>query len=531
MTNTDKGTAFGGWPRVLRAQVAVAVALIGSAVIGGCGGTPARPSPGLPAAPTGLVARAGDAEVTLTWASVAGAAAYDVYFATSTGIASASARGPSVTSTTATVGALRNGTRYWFAVRALNASGEGPASTEVDATPAARVAFSQADLAGTWRFAVLSAGAGAGWARGALTVDPRGNAAVQGDGTGLPYADSAGRALPAGAGPFPVLLVDSAGHVRNAAEPAGSTFDAVLGAARRDVIVGTTSSGGTRSIAILLKHDPAVTFAAGSGSGTDISGWGGGGTGGGSRRIVYDQISTGAEPQEWEFAAGQIGQASTIQYASGGGAVLLPYLAPSGPPRPSDKTTALAIDAGGVVTESLAGIASDVRPVFLLDHGFMSDDRSLVVGVGLAPDPAAPAGTTAAGRHVLRVYHVTNVASTAVSADETTGTQADLVGTWAFRSLTVGAATRAASGTLTIDPEGAVSFSSWADDAGGTAPDGFVVTMLPPSLGLPGVTQLWGTLSDGVDPTLHGKLSYQKDLVVITRTEPTGGASFTVGLR
>lgn len=511
--------------------LALAGAVAGTA-LGACGGSPARFDPGLPTAPTSLRATPGDGEVTLSWAPVSNAAAYGVYYSTSSGVAIAAAtKGPVVAGTSATVSALANGTRYYFVVTAMNSRGESAPSSEADAVPLAAGAFSQADLAGTWRFAVISAGASAGWARGTITVDALGTATVQGAGASLPYADSAGNTRPDGSGPFAALLVDDAGHVRNAEDPAASTLDATLGATHRNLVVGTVSSGGTESLAILLRHDPAVAFAAGSGSGTDIAGWGGGGTGGGARKVVYDQISTGAAPEEWEFAAGQIGQSSSIQYATAGGAVLLPYLAPSNPPRPTNKTTALSIDANGVVTETLTGVSTDTRPVFLLDRGVMSDDKTLVVGVGLAPDPSAPAGTVAAGRHVLRVYHVTNAASTTSSADPTTGVQADLAGTWSFRTLTVGAGARSASGTLAIDAEGAVAFSSYSDTTGGAAPPGFVVTMLPDGLGLPGATQFWGTLGDGSDPTLHGKLSYDKDLFIVTRTESAGGSSFTVGLR
>jgi hypothetical protein len=511
----------------------VLVAVGAIAALGACGGSPSRYDPGQPAPPTSLRATPGDGQVTLAWDRVGNASAYSVYFSTAPGVSSAAGtKGPVVAATSTAVTALANGTRHYFVVTAINSRGESVVSNEVAAAPLAPRPFSQADLAGTWRFAVLSAGASAGWARGTIAVDDLGRVVLQGAGASLPYADSAGNSLPDGPGLFPILLVDGAtGQVRNAEDPAASTLDATLGATNRNVIVGTASSAGTESIAILLKHDPAVTFAAGSGSGTDISGWGGGGTGGGARKVVYDQISTGAAPQEWEFAAGQIGQSSSIQYATAGGAVALPYLAPSNPPRPTDKTTAFAIDANGVVTETLTGVSTDTRPVFLLDQGFMSDDRTLLVGVGLSPNPSAPAETIAVGRHVLRVYHVTNASSTTSSADTTTGVQADLAGTWAFRTLTVATDIRSASGTIDIDAAGAVTFSSYSDGAGGTAPPGFGMTMLPDSLGLPGSTQFWGTLADSLDPTLHGKLSYDKDLFVVTRTEATGSSSFTIGLR
>lgn len=89
----------------------------------------------LPAAPTGLVATAGNGQVSLSWSAVSGATGYTVKRSTVTGgpyavIATVTAS-PYVDST------VVNGTTYAYVLSATNASGEGSNSAEVTATPLA----------------------------------------------------------------------------------------------------------------------------------------------------------------------------------------------------------------------------------------------------------------------------------------------------------------------------------------------------------------------------------------------------------
>ena len=96
--------------------------------------TPSLPAP--PGAPSGLVATAGNAQVSLTWGSVSGATSYTVKSASS-------ASGPfnpvqpGVTATNFTHNGLNNGTTYFYVVSASNAGGEGPDSNVAQATPSA----------------------------------------------------------------------------------------------------------------------------------------------------------------------------------------------------------------------------------------------------------------------------------------------------------------------------------------------------------------------------------------------------------
>jgi len=93
-----------------------------------------------PGAPFALMAGAASGQVSLSWTapSVTGGSpvtGYNVYMSTVPG--AGGARIASVTATNYTANGLTNGRTYYFEVTAVNAAGEGPASTQVSATPVA----------------------------------------------------------------------------------------------------------------------------------------------------------------------------------------------------------------------------------------------------------------------------------------------------------------------------------------------------------------------------------------------------------
>ena len=90
----------------------------------------------VPAVPTGLAATAGNGTISLNWTAATGAASYNVYQGTSAGGEGATAVQSGLTSPSATVAGLTNGTRYYFKVAALDAGGASAQSAEASAVPA-----------------------------------------------------------------------------------------------------------------------------------------------------------------------------------------------------------------------------------------------------------------------------------------------------------------------------------------------------------------------------------------------------------
>jgi fibronectin type 3 domain-containing protein len=93
--------------------------------------------PVIPAAPTGLTATPGNAQVALNWTASSAATSYNVYRSTSSGGEGGTPFKTGVTSTSYTDSGLSNGTRYYYQVTAVNSSGESSKSSEVSTTPQA----------------------------------------------------------------------------------------------------------------------------------------------------------------------------------------------------------------------------------------------------------------------------------------------------------------------------------------------------------------------------------------------------------
>jgi fibronectin type 3 domain-containing protein len=99
--------------------------------------TPSAPATP-PAAPSGLQATAGNAQVSLSWTASTGATSYHVKRSTTSGGPYTQVAAPTTASDTDT--GLTNGTTYYYVVSALDGAGESANSAQVSATPVGAVA-------------------------------------------------------------------------------------------------------------------------------------------------------------------------------------------------------------------------------------------------------------------------------------------------------------------------------------------------------------------------------------------------------
>jgi hypothetical protein len=111
----------------------------------------------VPASPTALAATAGNAAVSLTWSAAAGAKTYNVYEAKSTGAEGSTPVMTGLTSPSASVTGLSNGTTYYFTVGAVDAGGVSAPSAEAHATPAAPGGGGAMDWIGLGALAAIAA--------------------------------------------------------------------------------------------------------------------------------------------------------------------------------------------------------------------------------------------------------------------------------------------------------------------------------------------------------------------------------------
>jgi len=97
-------------------------------------GVVTAPPPTPPTAPTGVSASGGNEQVTISWPAVTGAASYNIYWSTSTGVTTATGtRIAGASSPFVHTGRTAN-TAYFYVVTAVNSAGESTASSEVSAT-------------------------------------------------------------------------------------------------------------------------------------------------------------------------------------------------------------------------------------------------------------------------------------------------------------------------------------------------------------------------------------------------------------
>lgn len=450
------------------------------------GNEPWRYDPGAPDQPAGLAATADNGKVALNWPAANNAAAYNIYYSTSPGVSRATGtKSATVAGTSYIQTGLTNGTTYYFVVTAVNSNSESAESSQVAATPASLGSYAQGDLTGVWNFNILVSGAEPGWMRGSVSVDTAGAVTFNS------FLDSTGHTLPPDT-LFPKLFVGSSGQIRDT-NAAVSNFQGVMAANRKMIVGNASPDSASQLMAILQKQVPGVTFSDAG----DLQGFGN--AGGGGRRFIYNQISSGYI-QEWEYAAGKIGRDQKIEYTT--------FTAPSHPATPGNKASMLNITPDGIVTESLTGVVP--QPAAVIGRGVMSADKSVIIGTATDTSGTSP-------RYILRIYQFVNM----IPNDPNTFTAADLAGTYDLRILLGGASSLLASGTISMNDTGTAAYSSFNDSNGGAA--------LPPDFSLAMDTN--GNLSNVADSTVIGKLSYFKDMFVVTGTDFTGACSLSIALK
>ena len=474
-----------GWRRYAVLLGAMILCLL----VGACGdSSPWHYNPGIPAKPVALAASTGDGQVSLNWTPAANAAGYYIYYATSPGAAVGAGTKILTTAASSTiVTGLTNDVTYYFAITAVNASGESAPSDQVNIAPTPSGPFQQGNLQGTWRFNALVSGAGAGWMRGTADIDNSGNVAV------TSFLDSSGN-VTAPIDLFTTMTILPDGTVLQSGAAAG--FQGSLASnLNKDTLVGVAGTAAGSSRLMVLQKQVAGTLYSSS----DIKGTGKAVAG--PLSFVYHQLSSGAN-QEWEYASGQIGQDQSATYLS------INAPTPRQLPGAGSKSTSFAITADGTVTETATpGVLP--QPAAVIGHGFMSADKMTIVGTM----------TDVNGAFLLRIIQLIHPPSTALTSSSYP--LASLKGSYSLHTLTGGANPFWAYGGLVVDPVGNVTFSSYLNSfAGSTAPAPFTLAM-----------DQQGSLTNVADPTYNGKLSYLADMMVSTRTDATGGSTLDIALK
>jgi hypothetical protein len=268
--------------------------------------------------------------------------------------------------------------------------------------------FTLADLAGVWRFSILQAGTGAGWARGTVSVDAAGSATV------TSYLDSSGSTTP----PAGTTLTISPQGIVGSTD---SSFNGTMSANKILMVATQTATNGGSQIQIFQKQVSGVTFSS-----ADLTG---------PMSFSYHTLFAGAE-STWERGSGTIN--------SSGQMTLTSLIEPTGPSTPDAANIPLTISADGVITVPSA----PGSPSF---DGFMSADKKLIVAPHTSPDNA--------GAYEMLIIQIGGA----------TYSSSDFIGSGIVHTLvSADTASKWSYGTLSRNSTGLTSYTAFLDKNGTT---------------------------------------------------------------
>jgi len=393
---------------LVAALFALSVVFIGC----GGGGGDSAPAATVPAAPSSLIANAGDNTVTLSWSPVAGATSYNSYRGTAPGVTKATGTKVSGVQSPNVVAGLTNGTPYYFVVTAVGAGGESAESDEVSATPvAAGTGFSQSDLTGTWDIIMFGIGSSErGWQRAGANV--AGSGAI----TATYYLDSnGGTGLPP---PGSITwTMSSAGVVTEGGASGDPAFHGQM-SSNKLLVIGKKGAGGTSAGVSVFRKRTGTTFTS-----ADLA----------NKTFTYHQLLSGAD-NTWERGAGTTNASSAVTLTS--------IVTPSGnQPLPPGEVGTLAVNSAGIVTDSVDNTW----------YGLMTDDKKVVFVIQ----------TSETGVYGFMVITITGQ----------TYTQADYAGIYNFSGIRNTVPNPGwAYGVTSIDAAGTGTYLSYTDSGGGATP-------------------------------------------------------------
>ena len=558
--------------RFFRFLLAFTLLAVAPLLLHGCGGGALRYDPGIPGKVTNVRAESGNGLVTLSWTSEDHVATkYKIYYVSGLSADKVTRTNSIVVpckQKSVVIEHLQNDVAYHFMVTALNNDGESADSDQVSCTP---LAPASTDLEGVWYFHTLVTGPDARWERGTLTVEANGDAAISG------FLDSSGNTTPPAS--F-VLKVDDSGLVTQTGAGSWVDFHAILGS--RKTLITATWSAGLQSRALTVfqkrKDDAAPAYSI-----QDISGTGSGQNpynpyiqGNGPTRFTYHQLYSGSKT-EWEYCNAKVGQHGNIWLDLYKDIIYWDFSTPLSKTANYDylwKCTSVGVDSDGVVTEywNFSNVASADIPNFnalvpkqphdVVFTGRMTGDKTVVIGVGTTTD--FDGGNP---RYFMRIMQLCFIPTD--QALPAPGLN-DLTGDYRFHQIASsvpsgGASTASwAYGTMSVTGAGAASFPSYVDSKGAAATDPFTLayyadpnpdlklytdfanfTTAPQDgrshyfdsggnalrtyydfasfgsyVGIPSTWRLEDTGSKYYNE--HASLSYNRDLLVMTRTDSSG---------